>query len=71
MASMKSWHVVVLDGWREIEDKISFNAADSKTMFDAKKAEYDEINQRNRETNATLPEGAKKLPIYVVKREWY
>jgi hypothetical protein len=36
---MKSWHVVVLDGWREIEDKISFSAADSKAMFDAKKAE--------------------------------
>jgi hypothetical protein len=68
---MKSWHVVVLDGWREIEDKISFSAGDSKVAYDAKKAEYDEINAANAEKNAALPEGAKKLPIYVVKREWY
>ena len=38
----KSWHIVVLDGWKQIKDIEKFDVKESKELYDQLKAEYAE-----------------------------
>lgn len=44
MATMKSWHIVVMDGWKQIKDIEKFDIKESKELFEKLKAEYKETN---------------------------
>lgn len=55
---MKSWHIVVMDKYKIVEDIQKFDVSESRTTFEAKKEEYKD----------------KKTPTggtYSVKREYY
>ena len=39
---MKSWHIVVLDGWKEIEHSEKFSVQESKEKFKELKDKYKE-----------------------------
>lgn len=41
---MKSWHIVVLDGWKQIKDVEKFDTQESKEVFKQMKEEYKESN---------------------------
>lgn len=41
---MKAWHIVVLDGWKEIENVVKFSAQESKEKFEELKAKYKETH---------------------------
>jgi len=69
MASMKSWHIVVLDGWKTVVDRQTFSVADSRTIYAALKEEYDAKNAEIAVQRRLNPDA--KYPEYVVKREWY
>lgn len=76
MAAMKQWHVISISGCTIAEDKTSFSAGDSKTMYTEMKAKYDEINATNEAFNREHAEEIKAghmkaLPIWSVKRENY
>jgi hypothetical protein len=59
---MKSWHIVVMDGWKTIKDV---------TKFDVKEAR--ELEKKLKDEYAALKEADPQTPTanYVVKREWY
>jgi methionine synthase I (cobalamin-dependent) len=68
MATMKSWHVIVLDGWKTIEEKNTFSVTESREEFTKLKEKYDEINKQ---AESTAKESGTKPTVYSVKREYY
>lgn len=44
MAKMKAWHVIVLDGWKTVEDKEILDITIARTTFDELKKKYAESN---------------------------
>jgi len=43
---MKSWHIVVMDGWKQIADIVKFDIAESKTVFAEMKEKYKDTTYR-------------------------
>ncbi len=43
---MKSWHIVVMDGYKVIHDIQKFDIAESKTIFAEMKEKYKETKYR-------------------------
>lgn len=41
---MKSWHIVVMDGWKQIKDIEKFDIKESKEVFQKLKDEYKETH---------------------------
>ena len=44
MATMKSWHIVVMDGYKVVEDREKFDVKESKVLFEELKEKYKESN---------------------------
>ena len=41
---MKSWHVVVLDGWKYVKDTVKFDVSEARALEKQYKEDYAESN---------------------------
>lgn len=41
---MKSWHIVVMNGYTVVEDIQKFDVSESRTVYEEKKKQYAESN---------------------------
>ena len=65
MAHMKSWHLVVMNGWKTVKDVVKFDVKEARELETKLKEEYDGINVANKEADPQTKDH------FVVKREWY